>query len=109
MFRILAHRPYGSFWLNMSVTNITTSGWVQISASLPGSCSALEVFNPSASLLQISTGKSGQESSNIIPYTILPGGSSILLPIELKVGSRLSAQAVDQTASSGYLTFNVFG
>jgi hypothetical protein len=110
-FRILAHRPYGTIPNNLTTNPINVGTWTVLSAALPWPACAIEIFNPSGSTIQISTGVAGQESNpnNLIPYTILPGGSSILLPIELKKGIRLSASAIDMAATAGYFTMNFFG
>lgn len=110
-FRILAKQAQYTAFLNMTVIPVTTAAWVQIVASLPYACTAMEIFNPSAATMKISKGAAGQETTgnNLIPYSILPGGSSILLPINLPSLSRISLEAVDQTASSGYFILNFFG
>jgi len=94
---------------SLATTNILTASWTQFVASLGWSCCAVEVFNPSPATIQLSTGTAGNESTAIVPYTILPGGSSILLPLEIKSGTRLSLKAVDQIANTGYFIMNFFG
>lgn len=108
-FRILAHRPYGTIPNNLATNPITAAAWAVLSASLPFPACAIEIFNPSGSTIQLSIGAAGLEAANLIPYTILPGGSSIFLPMELKKGVRLSAKAIDADANAGYFTMNFFG
>jgi hypothetical protein len=72
-------------------------------------CSAIEIFSGSGSIIKVSLGAAGLEYASEIPYYITPGGSSILLPIEIKKGTRISAKAVDTTANVGTLVINFFG
>ena len=44
-----------------------------------------------------------------LPYTVLPGGSAILLPAKIPAGSRVSLQALDTAVTSGYFILNMFG
>jgi hypothetical protein len=108
-FRLLAQVPVATVANNMTTNPIDTGAWTQLLASLPRACCAVEISNNSGSTIQISTGAAGQEAANAIPYTVLPGGSPILLPIEIMKGARISAKAVDADATSGYFTMNFFG
>ena len=109
-FRLLSKNPIATVTIALGSTNITTSAWAQLLAKLPKACTAIEIFNPSGSTIQVSTGKAGFESSSIIPYTILPGGSNILLPVEISGGVRISVKAVDSNATGpGQFTLNFFG
>lgn len=100
-------KPVATVALDMSSTNITTAAWATVIAALAAACSAIEIFNQSASAMQIATGAGGSEVA--LPYTVLPGGSAVLLPIEIAKGLRLSAKAYDATASTGRLVINFFG
>ena len=106
-FRLIAKNPIATSTLNLANMNVTTSGWVQLIASLPKACNAIEINNPTTSTFQISTGASTKESGSIIPYTMAPGASTIVA--EIPKGTRISVQAVDATMNSGQLTLNYFG
>jgi hypothetical protein len=107
MFRLLANRPVESTTIQLTGTPITTAAWATLIASLKYGASALELFNPSGSTIQLAQGAAGFEVP--LPYTVLPGGMAIL-PLEFKAGSRISAKAVDQDATGpGQFTLNFFG
>lgn len=108
MSRMLARNPVYKFMLTLSSTNITTAAWLQLVASMPVPTGAVEIFNGSNSIIKISSGAAGLENASELPYYVLPGGSSILLPIEFAKGSRLSAKAADVTADVGSIVFNFF-
>jgi hypothetical protein len=109
MFRLLAHVPVQSIATDMSASPITQAGWTQLVASTLKAGCAIEISNNSGATIQLSLGSAGQESTAIIPYTVLPGGSAILLPMEIPRLSRISAKAVDQPANTGFFTINLFG
>jgi hypothetical protein len=73
--------------------------------------SGIEIFNPSDAKLQLSLGAAGHETDTgkLLPYTVLPGGSTGLLPAEIPNGARLSVKAIDQTMSNDYFVINFFG
>lgn len=100
-------KPTATLAIDTSGTNITTSAYVQLTASLSAPCSMIEVFNQSGSLIKLAIGASGHEVD--IPYTIPSGGSNQLLTIEIAKGVRLSAKAVDANQTTGYLVINCFG
>lgn len=109
MFRLLAAKPVATLKLDLSGSNITTVAWRELVASLSAACTAIEIYNPSGATLLLSTGAAGDEVNNVVPYTILPGGSGILLPQEIARGKRISAKAVDQDATSNWFVMNFFG
>lgn len=89
-----------------TVTTITTAAWVQLTATLDASCSGLEIENTSAKSIQIGVGASGSE---VAFYAVAPGVNTVLIPHELKKGSRISAKAVTADATTGALIINKFG
>ena len=102
-------KPVATLVLSMSSTNIVSGAWTELIHAIAAGkgCSAFEVFNGGSSIISIATGASGSEVA--IPYSILPGGSSILIPVEIPKGVRLSAETADgTTANSGYLVINFF-
>lgn len=106
MSRQIARTPVATLRLDMSSTNITTSAWATLVASQGAPVSAIEIFNGSASPMLIARGAAASEVA--IPYTILPGGSSILLPIEIARGVRLSAKALGTSVTAGEFILNFF-
>lgn len=108
---LLARKPYSTIAYNAASmgNNITTAAWKEIVAALETAACAVEIFNSTGRILQISLGASGQEDENVMKYTIIPGGSEILVPSEWMRGKRLSLKAVDANATTGWLIFNFFG
>ena len=109
MSRILARKPVGTLTLNYASTNVLTSAWAEISAAIPSSASAMEIFSGSGSILKIAFSVAAAEDANVYPYTICPGGSVLLLPVELFKSKRLAAKAINSSATVGYLVINFFG
>lgn len=72
------------------VWNVATQGqfkppgtsWQQILASVPAGVSAIEVYNGTGSVLSTSIGAPGSESAGLLPYTILPGGTTQVIPFD---------------------------
>jgi hypothetical protein len=106
-FRLLASSAVATVAVNAATTNITTSAWAQIVAAMPKACTAVEVYNPSGSTLQIAVGGAGSEVA--LPYTIIPGGETTPIPLEIAKGARVTLKAIDTTVSTGYITINFFG
>lgn len=90
---------------NTGVT-ITSAAYVQLSASLPKACSAIEVQNTSSKIIKIAVGGAGAE---VDKYAIAPGVNSVLIPIEIAKGARVSAKAVTADATTGALVINLLG
>jgi hypothetical protein len=101
-------KPVQTAYLNTGSTNITTSAWVTLLAAASNlvAASAVEIFNPSGSTLIIALGAAGSEVA--IPYTIIPGGTVVVLAMEIPAKTRVSVKAVDTTVSSGYMVFNEY-
>lgn len=100
-------KPVGKFYRDCSgATVITTSAWVVLDSSVDASCSALEIFNGTGCMLKLSTGGASAEDASELPYYIIPGGSSSIIPLELTKGARLSAKAVDTDTVAGLLIIN---
>lgn len=105
---LLARTPVLRKVHSFVATPVTTGTWVEIIASVGQPASAVEIYNGSGRILEISNGDAGDETGNEIPYYIIPGGSSILLPIEFGRTSRLAAKAVGANATADYLILNFF-
>ena len=101
-------KPVQTTTLNMTNTNVPTGSWTTLLAKASNNvgCSAIEVFAPDGSVLQIATGDAGSEKA--LPYTILPGGSNLMLPMEIPAGVRISLQAIDTGVTAGYFVLNQF-
>jgi hypothetical protein len=80
--------------------------WTTIIAKTVYACSGIEIFNASGSVLQLATGAAGHEV--VIPYSILPGGTSSWITMEIPAGVRISATAVDANTTSSQLILNFF-
>lgn len=108
---LLGTKPVGTLTLNAATNNITTSAWTQVTASVVAGASAMEIFNSTGSTLLVSQGTAGNETvtGNLLPYTILLGGSAMMLPMEIKNGLPIRVKAFDQSATSGILVINLFG
>lgn len=102
-------KAIGTLVLDAASSSISTGAWTQVSASVQRAASYVEIFNSTGATLAVSTGSAGQESSHILPYTVLQGGSSILVPLEVTSGNRLSVKSLDNAATSGVLVMNLFG
>jgi hypothetical protein len=93
--------------VNMATTSFILSVWTTFLAKLPVGASGFEIFNPSSTTFMIAFGAVGQEKA--LPYTIIPGGSAFVIPLEGGAGQRISLQPVDVQPTSGYFTMNFFG
>ena len=89
--------------------NVTTGAWKEIITALGEPSSALQVFNGSGRIFRFAFADAGEEDDNEYPYTITPGGSEILLPINTSKNPRLAMKAVDADATAGYLILNFLG
>lgn len=105
---IALRRATATVTLLMSTTNVPTGSWTTLlaKASNKSACSGLEIFNPSGSPMQIATGDAGSEVA--LPYTILPGGTTGFLAIEIPGGVRISLQALDASVTAGRFILNQF-
>jgi hypothetical protein len=102
-------KPVQTVYLNMASTNVPTGSWTTLLAALSNlvACSAVEIFCPAGSTVQIATGAAGHEVA--IPYTIPPGGTSCPIVMEIAAKVRISLQAVDTSITSGYFILNMYG
>lgn len=109
--RIRATKPVLTLTLDASSSNISTSAWTQVAAAtaVTKAGSAIEIFNSTGSTLAFSYGGAGSEASNLYPYTILQGGTSMMLPMEIYNNKRISVKALDQASVAGLLVLNLFG
>lgn len=107
MRHLLAQKPVATHRLNTASSSIATNAWTEVTSATSEPCDAIEIFNATGSILLLASGAAAAEVA--LPYTILPGGSSILVPFSVAKAARLSVKAVDLAASSGYVILNLFG
>lgn len=107
--RVMVTKPIYKFRHSYVSTNVTTAAWVEIITAMPVPASAVEIFDGSGRIIKLALGAAGDEDSNELDYYIIPGGSSILLPVEFARTKRVAAKAVDANATTGSLVFNFFG
>jgi hypothetical protein len=109
MRQLLATTPVHSLRHDYVATPVTTAVWVQLSAELPKGCVAVEIFDSSGRVLQLSTGAAADEANHIIPNRIFPGGSTNVVPMPINDAKRLSIKAEDANAITGQLVINFYG
>lgn len=109
MRNFLGSKPVGKFIHDYATTNVLTSAWIELITSVAQPASAVEIFDSSGRILKLAKAASGQEDDNELKYYIIPGGSSIFLPLEFSKGSRIAIRAVDDDATVGSLVINFFG
>lgn len=91
--------------INTASTNITTSAYVQLSASSPITTRKVLVANGTSSIILVAIGAAGSEQGL---FAIFNSASVIIdLSNTLPAGSRISLEAVSATASSGYVTVSL--
>lgn len=97
--------PMVPITLSYSSTNVTTSAWVQLNASLPAVTRCLSVFDSSGQTMVLGLGQSGHEVAQ--SWWIFPGGMANL-PVTWPLNARLSIEAISGTASSGEIIINLY-
>lgn len=112
---LLAQLPYAKLRIDLAANNIATNAWTQLTAALEKPCTAVQIYYTGVGILRISKGAIGEETAtpmgkpNELPLYIVPGGESVMVPLELPIGARFSARALDQDVLSGELVINFFG
>lgn len=109
--RIRATKPVGTYTLDAASTNLVVGTWAQVTSNVTNGASAVEIFNSTGATLLVSQGTAGNETAagKLLPYTILQGGSSMMLPMEVKAGAPIRIKSLDNAATSGILVLNLFG
>lgn len=104
-------KPVGTITVDASVDNLSTSAWEQIISSVVKAASFVEIFNSTGATLKISQGASGEEDNSLklLPYTILQGGTSAMLPMAIQAGKPVSVKSLDNASTAGILVLNLFG
>jgi hypothetical protein len=110
MRHLLAQKPVAKFRYDYASAPVTTTVWVELLAALTQPACAMEIYDGSGKIMKLALAAAGDEDNKEIPYYIIPGGSSILLPVDgLSKGQRLAIKAVDADATENSLIINFFG
>lgn len=88
-----------------STTNITTSAYVQLSASTPVATQKIVVANGTGQNLIIAVGAAGSEQGIIAVGTLM--SAVIPLSYNIPAGSRLSLEAIGATANTGTISVSL--
>lgn len=80
-------------------TNVTTSAYIQLTASTSDTINQLNIFDSSGQALYLAVGPAASEVNQIF---ITPGGTGTI-DLLIPSGSRISVKAVSATASVGEL------
>lgn len=91
---ILANNSY-------SGTNVTTSAYVQLIASTASAVNMVCLANSSGSIIKMATGAAASEVDRIY----VPAGGSGCFGVNIAASTRISLEALDATASTGYFLF----
>ena len=89
-----------------SGTTITSAAYVQLSASLAATASAIEVFNTSSKGIKLALGAAGHE---VDFYIIPPSSAGSIVPVQIALGQALSAKALGADATTGFVVVNFLG
>lgn len=101
---VAVRNPVGTPLANdCSSVTITSAAYVQLTASLGASCSAIEVQNTSAKAIKLAVGAAASE---VDKYIVAPANQSLILPIEIAKGARVSAKALGADATTGFFIVN---
>lgn len=85
--------------------NVGTSAYVEITPSTPISCSKLELTDSSGKMVIVAKGLAGSE----VDLGVCPVSGSIVIPIYLPPGTRLSLKAIDASATTGFNAVSLIG
>lgn len=105
---LLARYPVDHLFVDFAAHNIAIGTWFQIIAAMGKPISAVQFYNGSGSIIKISVGAIGSESSEEIPYYIPPGQSEVIA-MEVSRGLPISITAVDAAITDGSFVMNCFG
>lgn len=108
---VALRKPVQAIRYDLSGGAIGNAAWVQIltAANNKVACSGIEIFNPTGSTILLALGAPGSEVA--IPYSILPGGTTGFLSMEIASGKAISMKTVDAagTGAVGIILLNQFG
>ena len=107
---LLAKKALGKIRLSYASTNVTTSAWAEVTASIPETALMIEIFSSTGTPIKLSVASAGNEDSGELPFYVFPGGTDGLIPVDNFVKSqRLAAKAIDSNATTGSLLINLYG
>ncbi len=102
---ILAGRPIASSIVASNAyasTNVTTGAYVQLIAATANAINNVCISNSSGSIIKVATGAGASEVDRIY----LPaGGAGCYTALNIPASTRISLEALDQTAATGYFLF----
>lgn len=86
---------------NYAGTSVTTSAYVQLISSTANAIQTVCISDSSGSILKLATGAAASEVDRIY----LPAGGAGCYGINIPASTRISLEALDATASTGYFIF----
>ncbi len=95
-------------FFSYSVTNLTTSTYIELFHSLTKSIKAISVYNTGTNPVSIAVGAAGSE---VVQISVPPVGTTsapVNFPFVVSQGQRISVKGSTGTNSSGSLSVNVF-
>ena len=98
--------PLMTVRLGYSTTNVTTGSWVQLVSSLPNFVRKVQVFDSSGQVMRLGLGAT--TSAVAMPWVIMPGGQSDMIPMMAAAGQSLDIEAVSGTANAGEIDLNLY-
>lgn len=91
--------------IDASSSNITSSAYVQLDASLASGCKEIEIYNGTGQPLIFATGAAASESEKIY---VFPGGNG-RVPLAITAATRTALKAVSTSATTGEVYVNFYG
>ena len=88
-----------------SSTNVNTSAWVELDASIDKNVTSIEIFDSSGETLKLSVGPAS--GAEVDTMHIVPGGNG-LIGFVMNPGQRLAIRAVSGNATTGELIINMY-
>lgn len=95
--------------LNTATTNVTTAAYVELTVSATGApiaCSQLVIANKTASQIKIAVGVSGSQTDLVAVLAGVQQSITVSLNV-LPIGSHIWVEAIDATASTGYISVSL--
>lgn len=100
----LASKPADLIRLDFASTNVDTSAWVELSASLGHNNITAQISNGSDKDLKLGYGPAGGE----VDLIYVPASQNVIVPFHIGQSTRLAVRSLSGTASSGRLVINTF-
>lgn len=90
--------------INYTITNVSTSAYTQLEASVASLTNEIEIFDSSGQTLALAFGAAGAEVNQIY---ITPGGNG-RIPLKIIAGTRLSIKAISNNVNVGEINVNFY-